>query len=214
MKRLLGMLPMIFALASASAFANTVNYTNLNVSMGISANDGGGDNMGALISGPGVSLFVEGGMPFDWFNGIEGSAPGSSGGGGTTIFSDDAFGTIGAHSFGEGDIELGEFLFDAGSFTFPTNGKDFTVKVPASLELITGTVITQCTNNACPTFTLTTKPGTLTLSFYVGADGLYYGSSGSFVTTPEPGSLGLMAIGLVAVACLGYRRGWASTPTM
>ncbi len=198
MNRLLRILPATLVLISISAFADSITYTNLNVSFNVSPNDGSGGNMGGRISGPGVNLLAGGGTPFSWFNDIEGVAPGSVGGGGTTIFFEDAFGTIGSQSYQGGDLGLGEVSFDAGSFTFPTNGKDFTVTVPASIGLINGTIFTQCGENGCPTFTLATNSGELTLSFFY-ANGLYYGSSGSFTTTPEPGTLGLVAIGLGAV---------------
>ena len=99
-------------------------------------------------------------------------------------------------------VALDSTSFNAGSFIFPTNGQDFTITVPASLGVITGTIVSDC--NVCPTFSLTTLPGTLTLSFYYYG-GLYFGGSGTFTagpiaTTPEPGTLGLVAMGIVRIA--------------
>jgi PEP-CTERM motif-containing protein len=88
--------------------------------------------------------------------------------------------------------------------TFPSNGQDFSISVPASLDIIAGTILATC-SNVCQTVSLTTTAGTLTLSFfYSAADGMYYGTSGSFTcaavtTVPEPGTLGLMVMGVVAV---------------
>jgi hypothetical protein len=202
---LLGML----LLTSISAFATS--FTNLSVNFNILPNDGSGSNMGGYITGPGVNLAAGGGTPFSWFNSIVGIAPGSSWGGGTVLFWDGAAGQLGSqvyNTFGNGGglpyIQLDISTFNTGGFTFPTNGQDlFTIKVPASLGVITGTIVSDC--NSCPTFSLTTLPGTLTLSFFYSSFwGQYFGGSGSFTSTPlttvpEPGSLGLMLIGVAAV---------------
>src|SRR4029077_16126980 len=105
-----------------------------------------------------------------------------------------AYGTLGSQTYLDGDIALNPSTLNAGSFTFPTNGQDFTISVPASLDIITGTILATC-STVCETFSLTTNPGTLTLSFfYSPVDGMYYGTSGSFTSTatttvPEPGTL-------------------------
>ncbi len=195
MRQPLRVLLTIFVLTSISAFADTINYTNLNVNLVIRPNTGSGGNIGGLITGPGVNLSVGGGSFAFWF-GSDPYAPGSIGGGGTDIFWDNAFGEIGSQSYGFGDIQLQPVSLNAGSFTFPTNGKDFTITLPASIDVITGSILT---TYPFPTFTLTTNPGHLTLSFfYSNATGLYFASSGSFTTVPEPGTLGLMATGIVA----------------
>ena len=194
---LLGML----LLTSISAFADS--FTGLGVNFVIQPNNGSGGNLGGSISGPGVNFFAGGGSPFSWFNNSQGVAPGSTGGG-TLIFWEDAYGTLGSQTYLDGDIALNPSNLNAGSFTFPTNGQDFTISVPASLDIITGTILTTC-NTGCQTFSLTTNPWTLTLSFfYSPVDGMYYGSSGSFTsaavaTVPEPGTLGLMVMGVVAI---------------
>jgi len=191
----------MLVLTSISAFANS--FTGLGVNFNIQANNGSGGNLGGLISGQGVNFLAGGGTPFSWFNSSQGVAPGSSGGG-SIIFWEDALGTLGSQTYQDGDISLIPSYLNAGSFTFPTNGQDFTISVPASLDIITGTILATC-STVCETFTLTTNPGTLTLSFYYSPlDGLYYGSSGSFTsaastTVPEPGTLGLMGMGIVAV---------------
>jgi hypothetical protein len=176
-------------LASIPSLADSdLNFLNLNVNFGIGPNSGTGDNMGGTIFGPGISFIAGGGTPFSWFNNVTGFAPGSSGGGSTNIFFDFVSGTIGPYTLDD----INEATFNAGGFTFPTNGKDFTITVPASIGVI---VLTGCTVSSCQTLNVYTKPGQLTLSFQY-YNGLYFGSAGSFTTTPEPGRLGLVALGL------------------
>jgi len=204
MNRFLRILPVAFALISISALADS---SNLNVNFGIDANSGIGDNIGGRIFGPGVNLLVGGGTGSGWFDGVPMYTPGSIGGGGTTIFFDYAAGTVGSQTVDYSDSEIFATGFDAGSFVFPTTGQDFTVTLAASIEPIT---IVICPNNACQYLLIGTKPGTLTLSFdYSSYAGAYYAGIGSFTTTPEPGTLGLMAIGLGIIAWLG-RRQWDS----
>lgn len=199
----------IVLLTSISAFAD--NFTGLGVNINIQPNNGSGGNLGGLISGPGVNFFAGGGAPFSWFNSSQGVAPGSSGGG-TIIFWEDAYGTLGSQTYLDGDIALNISTLNAGGFTFPTNGQDFTISVPASLGVVTGTILATC-SNSCQMFTLTTNPGILTLSFYYSPlDGLYYGTSGSFVATasslvtPEPGTLGLVAMGIGSITWVRSKR--------
>jgi len=205
---LLGMM----LLTSISAFATS--FTNLSANINILTNDGSGDNFGGYLTGPGVNLAVGGGTPFDWFNSLIGIAPGSTWGGGTVVFWDGAAGQLGSQVypfFGNSGplpyLQLDLSTFGTGSFTFPTNGQDlFTVTVPASLGVLTGTIVSDC--NSCPTFSLTTLDGTMTLSFFYSSFwGQYFGSSGSFTSTPitptpvpEPGTIGLVLIGVVEVA--------------
>jgi hypothetical protein len=211
MRQTMRVLLAIFVLTSISAFAGS--FTNLGVNFNIQPNNGSGGNIGGAILGPGVNLLAGGGTDFSWFNDLgPGAAPGSTGGGGMIIFWDGAIGQIGSQNYTDFGcfnfpcIALDPVVLNAGSFTFPTNGQDFTITVPASLGVITGTIVSDC--NVCQTFTLTTNPGTLTLSFFYSSYwGQYFGSSGSFTsaggaftTTPEPGTLGLVAIDIVAVA--------------
>jgi len=199
MKYLPRILLLALLLTSVGSFADAVNFTNLNVNFDISANDGTGDNLGGTIVGSSVNLFLGGGIPFDWFNSIIGYAPGSAGGGTVTIFFEFAQGTLGGQSFSSDQIvNVSTAVFDAGGFTFPTNGKDFTATVPASIEVIT---VLACDDNGnCPTYTLTTKPGKLTLSFvYYASSGMYFGTQGSFTTIPEPGTMLLVSSGIGAL---------------
>ena len=203
MKRILSILACVCLLMSISAFADSYSFTNLNVSLAIEPNEGFGDNVFGTISGPGVNLTVGGGTPVDWFTNTNapGYLPGSSGGG-TMIYWDYASGTIGGKFYSDVEIGLEANNFNAGGFTFPTNGQSvFTVKVPASIAIIEGSII-----NTDTPFTLLTKPGVLTLTFtYDSYWGWCLASSGSFMSTPEPSTLVLMGIGLGGMALRKYK---------
>ncbi len=213
MKHLPRILSMMVVLTSISAFADSASYTNLNANFYLGPNYGVGDNIGGTIVGPGVNLTWGGGTPFSWFNNMfPNIPPGSGGGGGTTIYPDLANGTIGSQSFSGGfEVLLYAFTFNAGEFTFPANGQqNFTVTVPASMGLIYGEIDEYCPNNICE-FTLATGPGQLTLSYsYISSPfgSGYYGVSGYFTTTPEPGTFGLIAIGMGAVAWCWRQQKW------
>lgn len=175
---------LILLLTPLNCFATSTHDSDLSVNLNIFPNDGTGDNLGGTILGPGVNLTVGGGAPYYWFNNVDGFAPGSGGGGSTTIYFDSVFGTIGSKSY---ELFIGAANLNAGGFTFPTDGKDFTISVPASIGLI---VLTGCTDSGCKTFNIITKPGVLTLSFdYYAGTGLYYGTGGSFVSTTSPAQL-------------------------
>lgn len=207
MKHLPLLLLVVVLLTSFTAFADSVNYTNLNVNIYIGPNDGSGDNLGGTLVGTNVNLLVGGGTPYVWLN-DQGYAPGSVGGGDVTIYFDYAAGTLGGQYYEGDNAAIGAADFNAGAFTLPTNGRNFTVSVPATLGLI---VVMGCTDdNQCTTYNLSSKPGTLVLSFiYVQDQGLYYASSGYFTTTPEPSTLGLVAIGVAALAACKYSRNLA-----
>jgi len=200
---------LLFLLTPFHCFATSVHdLTNLSVNLNIYPNDGTGDNLGGTIFGPGVSLTVGGGTPYYWFNNVDGFAPGSGGGGSTTIFFDSVFGTIGSKSYDPSDLFIDAATLNAGGFTFPTDGSGFTISVPASIGLI---VLTGCTDTGCRTFNLITRSGELTLSFeYDAGTGMYYGTGGSFVTgttpVPEPGTVSLLILGLASIARLRHKK--------
>ena len=202
MKPLLHLLFGLLVLAPVGSFADSVNnFSNLNVNFTINPNDGSGENLGGQIFGGGVNVFAGGGSPYSWFNDFQGFAPGSSGGGSTTFFFDSVTGTIGSVGL-TGNASIFESTFDAGSFTFPTsphNLQSFTVTLPGLIGAIT---IFDCpTDTECDTYNLYTKPGKLTLSFvYSPFANVWVGDSGSFTTTPEPATLGMVAFGIGATA--------------
>jgi hypothetical protein len=187
----------VILLSSSCGFADSVTFLkNLSVNLSVQPNAGFGDNVNGTIFGNGVNLSVGGGTPFEWY-GTDGYAPGSVGGGSTDVFFDFVFGTIGKKFFDDG---INEAHFDTGSFMFPTNGRNFTITLPASFGVI---VLTGCTDGGgCYEYDLATRQGTLTMSFQY-QNGLYYAGDGSFVTSttavPEPATLSLLTLGLAAL---------------
>jgi hypothetical protein len=201
MKHLPRILLVMFLLTSLSSFANSINFSDLNINLYIGPNYGFGDNVFGAITGLGVNVLAGGGTPDYWFNGDQGFSPGSSGGGDVSIYFDFAQGTLGSQTYSGEQLGINSAVLYTGSFTFPTNGRFFSVQLPASIGLITAVGCNS--SGVCQNYRLTTKPGKLTLSFfYLPQDGLYYGYQGSFVTSPEPGTLGLVAIGMGALAWL------------
>ncbi len=188
-----------FVLISISAFADTIRF-NLNSNVRIGPNQGAGDNVGVTLSGQGVSIFALGGTPTYWFDSDQLYFPGDQGLGETTIFWDTAFLKIGSTGYEFDQFDLNPTFLDVPRITFPTNGKNFTVTVPWAWAL-SGTIISNCPKSGCG-FLLAGKPGKLNFSF-VFADGVYYASSASFTTVPEPGTFALMAVGIGVV---GWRR--------
>jgi len=204
MRLLLRIVPVVFVLLSIRAFADNINFKNLSANFEVDPNSGFGDNVSGQLGRSGLSFSGIGGTPGGWFDVDFGSAPGSTGGGMTPILWDSASLKIGSQSYYT-DISLEVFgaLF-ASTFTFPTNGKNFSVTLPAYMDT-NGTIF--CDDEACGTFDLQSKTGKLRLSFIYSADsGLYYGKSGSFVTTPEPGTIGLTGLGIIAITWGMHRR--------
>jgi hypothetical protein len=203
MKPVLWILGVMILLSSVSSFADSFTVvSNVNATFQIIP------NVRATFEGeifaPGISVGVTGHMPAPWFAIAPNIhyLPGAVASGSTGIFFETATGTVGSIS-GIG-FDLGSIFLDAGSYVFPTNGKNFTVNLPATLESI---VLGGCGDNGClrQPILLNFKPGDLRLS-YTYSDGQYYPQSGSFTTVstvPEPATLGLVALGAAAVA---YRK--------
>jgi hypothetical protein len=196
MKLVLRILPTVLVLISITAFADTIRF-NLNSNVGIGPNDGAGDNVGVTLFGQGVSIFALGGTPFPWFDLGQQYFPGDSGLGPTEIFWDTGSLQIGSTGWDFDQFELSPGFLNAPAITFPTNGKDFTVTFPWAWEL-DGTIDPNagCPSSGC-NFLFVGQPGTLSFSYFF-FDGAYYASSASF-STPEPGTLGLLAVGLAGI---------------
>lgn len=198
MKRLLWTIPMLFALISVNALADSVTYKITNANLYISPNYGGGGNLGFSMRGSGITLIGDGGTNVYFFDGTNGYLPGSAGPGSSSLFLWDVTSAkIGSTTYGFDDIQLDccSAGFGGGGFTFPTNGKNFTIVMPASISLVSGTIVPDDQS-----FSLVFTPGRLTMSFYFAPDGRYYPSQATFVSAPEPGTLGLIGTGLAAVA--------------
>ena len=201
MKSALRVTAVAFLLVASHSFADSVfNFKNLNVNFVILPNDGTGDNIGGSIIGAGVNLEVSGGTSYPWFDAEALYAPGSLVGGPVTIYFDFATGTIGRNSYDSLDIQATNL--NVGFFNLPTNGKNFTISLPAYFDPFTTQI---CGDINCNTVNLYGNAGSLTLTFDYDSDiGMYYAVDGSFVstpvTTPEPATLGMLALGLSLVA--------------
>lgn len=201
MKPILWILGVMLLLSSVSSFADSFTVvSNVNATFQIIPSGPRAHFEGEIFA-PGISVDVTGHMPAPWF-GIGPNIhylPGSMASGSTAIFFETAVGTVG--SISAIGFDLGSIFLDAGSYVFPTNGKNFTVNLPATLGSI---VLGGCGDNGClqQPLLLYFKPGDLKLS-YTYYYGQYYPTSGSFTTVssvPEPATLGLVALGAAAAA--------------
>jgi PEP-CTERM motif-containing protein len=215
MNRLSLQITILFLLSATCAYADGVSIFNIKQStLFVSPNDGSGDNVGFLLTGPGTSISGFGGIGcFDWCSPFTPPfAPGSSPlvdigqiflGGFDNV-------TLGGHTFDPNTMAFGGNSFSASilqGFTFPVNpsASTFTTCVPAAMPSslpgsvgsgsdFTNFVLHMPTSgNFCSTWVLV--PGSGEIS------GGYQFSGGRLVTTavPEPGTFGLMASGVAAV---------------
>jgi PEP-CTERM motif len=192
MKRLLGITAIVLGLMSGSLFADTI--------ISLVPNDGSGDNFGFFQRGGGVTEGAFGGTEWPFFNAFDGYAPGSTfGNTSVTIFFDDAFARFGGHSYELGGGPGNLFI---SSFTFPTNGKDFTARV--ALEFSSFFTLP----DGEPFNMEGGAAGTITFHFIGGS---YFPDERGFVEkiVPEPGTWELMGTGLIGVFALA-RKSWPS----
>jgi hypothetical protein len=193
MRRFLWATPLLIVLISSGAWADSVNIF-------LSPNDGSGDNFGIEQQSRGMTVFLGGGTPFDFFN-ILGYEPGSTLGGDTTVYLDFGTAQIGGVNY-DLDITTTGDLFMSG-ITLPTNGA-FTVTDPVVLSF-TGSATIADTGQIINVSGSST--GKITFQEY---GGLYY--AGAFTTTPEPGTVGLIGTGLIGIFSVARRRLRISTP--
>jgi PEP-CTERM motif len=206
MKRLILAVVMLLGVFVPSVYANSVLAFNVKASsMPFSPDFGTGDNEFYFLDGPpGTSISGSGTVRCDWCSGFTMHLPGSS------VTPDLGLVTFDSVNF----IELGgQMVSDAalfnssitalGSFTFPTNGVGtFTVRVPAAFS---GPIQGSGDFPNFNSFNLNVASGQLVLTFdFVpalnGVPANYIFSQGNFVSTvPEPGTLGMMAMGLAGI---------------
>jgi len=188
MKRCLGASLLLFAL-SPFAGATSVNIF-------LSPNDGSGDNFGFFVQGHGYAISGDGGVPYDFYNFEDIYVPGSVFGGETDTF------------FSDGSLQIGKQFytvnFDPGTltvsdFTFPTNGKPFTVAVVVSF---TASGIIADTGQSIGSSG--SERGHMSFAFNQ-ADDRYY-AVGGFTPVPEPATLLLFAFGLFGISGMVRKR--------
>ena len=201
MKRIGWLVLLLVVMTSVSALADSVNFTAASTTLIIYPYIGY-NNVYLLMSGPGLFLGGWAGTPPNWFSGTVGYLPGSIGGGKIPLTLYDVGGYLpglGGIDVAGGQMNCCSATLFAGTFTFPTTGKDFTIYLPATISGISGTA-----SNG-DAFSFSPTAGSVKLSFtYSG--GLYYGSQGSFGPAPEPGTLALMGTGIIAILSLVRRR--------
>ena len=188
-----------------------------------------GDNLVSQFWGPGVNLTATGGTNcFDWCSGDSFSnTPGTSLTPGSEIFYGSVYGTLTFEGHNICTEQFHCFISDASagigasqSLTFPTNGQDFTVRLPAGMGPVDVNFY-QPGTGALETVNLGEFGGEMVLSFqfvpeFPGGPPPYYlferATFTSGFAAPEPGPLGLMAAGLAGLLGLVLKRRLLALP--
>jgi hypothetical protein len=193
MNRLLLPLSLLFVtLMSSTAFADHLY---------LFVNDGSGDNFGFIGRMNGHQLILQGGTAYEAFGYDTTYMPGSTVQTGgtlylyfTTIWVDGVPTDFGfpQESSSFGINPLNPF------FTLPTDGRDVTVGVQVyftalGLDIVTGQTV-QVSGSSTGRISYVFNPST----------GLY--SSGNYEQTPEPGTLGLVGIGIMGILSSARKR--------
>jgi hypothetical protein len=209
MKRFLWVVMMLFLVFAPCAYADGIPIFGVTQAIVSFVNIGEGDNDSFSFTGPLINVGGGGTAYCDWCSfGNFSLTPGSSLTPNIGLIFDNTNGTatIGGQTF---DLSQG-FLFSSSitalsSFTFPTDGRSsFTVSVPAGFSepFIQGSAL------SLPNYSLQIDNfGTMVLNFDFfphnggGPPSYYELSRGQFslVSTPEPGTLGMMATGLAGI---------------
>jgi hypothetical protein len=181
MKRLLG--------ATLLLFAFSVLAGATSISIYLTPNDGSGDNFGFGVQGLGYLVGGGGGVPYDFFNVEHTYLPGRVFGGETDTFFSSGFLQKGKQFF---TVNWDPGTLTVSDFTFPTNGKPFTVAVVLSISA-TGIVA----DTGMPISASGSERGHMSFAYDRDA-GAYY-ALGGFTPVPEPRSLILFAVGLFGI---------------
>jgi hypothetical protein len=183
-----------------------------------SINFGAGDNLISQFTGPGVNLSDVGGTACSWCgNESFSNTPGTELNPSTQIFYDNGpIGTLtleGHTTYCQQQCEISVPEISAfQNITFPTNGKSFTVTVPAGMGDVTVSIL----GDQFQAVNLQIPNGELSLSFgfdpeLPGGPPSHYALEQGTFTTPmfpasEPGPRGLMVVALAGLLGLVLRR--------
>jgi hypothetical protein len=191
MRRLLWVTPLLFVLISSAAWADTVNIF-------LAPNEGLGDNFGIQQQSKGMTVVLSGGTQTGFFDDTQ-YPPGSTFGGPCTVYLDYGAVEIGGVTY---ELNVGAATLNMSNFTLPTNGaSSATYQVVLSFTgsgtiAETGQVIN------------VSGSSTGNITFVKAYTGNY--SPEAFApgpgTVPEPGTLGLIGTGLIAVFSVARRR--------
>lgn len=191
MRRFLWVTPLLFVLMSSGAWADSVSFFLMPNYFG--------DNFGFEQRSGGMIVDVGGGTEIGFFDGFpDGYTPGSTLGGYTTVFLDS--GNVRINGV-DHDLYVTTGSLFMSSFTLPTTGAPYVTELvdlsfgSLAIVLDTGQFIIMGGD----------QKGTIT--FEMGYTGLYY-AYGEFTPAPvpEPGSLGLIATGVIGILSLARRK--------
>ena len=182
MKRFLMAFPVILVLISVSAFADSVTIT-------LAPGTPDESNFTFAAQQQGFSVFLFGTVPESFYS-ISLIAPGSTLGGTSEVFVDGGLIKINGVPYENLGDDIGTLFIS--SFTFPTNGKDFTIPVQAAFS-VDEEIIGSGNINIHGAVS-----GKVTFKFIPNV-GLYEPTTIVLTTVPEPATLGLLGIGLIGI---------------
>ncbi len=185
-----------FFLSGSFLFLTLISSTAFADHVYLIPNDGSGDNFGFIGYMNGHPLELDGGTSYDFF-GEGGYAPGSGFGGGGTVYLYPAEVWINGAPMEFGFPQDRSFIFMS-SITLPTNGSNFTI--PWQI----GFSATGVNFDTGQTVQLGGSGNGKLSFFYNSVTGLYY--PGSFVQTPEPGTVGLLGAGIIGILASARKR--------
>ena len=191
MRRFLWAVPLLFVLISSGARADSVSFFLIPNYFG--------DNFGFEQRSAGMTVDVGGGTEIGFFDGFpDGSEPGTTLGGLGTVYLDSGNAEIGGINH---DLYVTTGSLFMSSFTLPTNGASFVTEL---VELSFGTSAVVLDTGQIINIGGDAK-GTVT--FALGYTGLYYAySQFTPAAAPEPGTVVLIATGMIGIFSVARRR--------
>ncbi len=196
----------VLLVISPSLYADSIPVFNItSATILFTVNSGSGDNASFGLSGPGTVVFGEGSAGCNWCFAGTTFQPGQSLNGSVPFVGVDFMVSIqlGGQTLDVNSTTLGSTSLLAGSFLFPTDPQTttFTVAVPAQFS---GPLLGS--SSQFPIFGLKIPAGKLFLTFDSSGRQFLFSQGVYFATTPEPGTLIMVASGLLAMGTLVYRR--------